>query len=326
MRTYTRIAIGTLALGLVAIPGIGRAQEHRDEDMRNLPNPMETVRNIQNLGRTLFMMADVNRDGQISQKEAIDANNVMVGGFFFQADADGNGAVSQEEAKAVRDTYLNQNPWARYAVESFESQQKNQQNSNQANPIQGMSALLDSNNDKQIQSQELRQFVQTVTQSYFAAADTNRDNLISPSEINASIEGGVRALSQLAFQQADADNNGQLSRAEYDKAIVEPANVAFQMIDQNHDGQISQQEAQEMERTVLSQIRMMQLPEPANSPTNLIGSGKLPSEVSPVPTFGTSNPGQGQNRTQPGQGQNRTQPGQGRAQPGQPAPPPASRR
>src|SRR5437764_2187048 len=109
MGTYTRLGIGVLALGLMAIPGMGRAQEHRDQDLRTAPNPLEAVRNAQNLGRTLFMMADVNRDGQISQKEAVDMNNRIAGGFFFQADADGNGSVSQEEAKAVRESYLSQN-------------------------------------------------------------------------------------------------------------------------------------------------------------------------------------------------------------------------
>src|SRR5205823_5984920 len=120
-----------------------------------------------------------------------------------------------------------------------------------------------------------------------AVADTNRDGQVSPSEVNAAVEGGIRALAQLGFQQADIDNNGALSRAEFDKAIAEPANLAFQILDLNHDGQISQQEAQQTQRTVLSQIRMFQLPEPANSPTNVIESGRLPSEIGSVPTFAT---------------------------------------
>jgi len=325
MKNYARLGIGVLALGLVAMPGVGRAQEgrnqegrnqdgraqeHRVEDLKSLPSPMEALRDIQNTGRMMFMMADVNHDGHISQKEAVDANNLLVGGFFFQADADGNGAVSQEEMKSVRETYLNQNPWVRYLVESMEAQRKNQnqnqnqnqRNSNQTNPFQGATALLDANSDKQIQAQELRQLVQTITQSFFAAADTNRDGQMSPSEINAAVAGGIRAMAQASFQRADTDGNGQLSRAEYDKAIVEPANVAFQILDLNHDGQLSPQETQQIERAVISQVRTMKMPEPANSPTNLIESGKLPSETAPVPSFGTSNAGQGQNnRQQPGQ-------------------------
>jgi len=319
MKFYARFGIGVLALGLTAIPCVGRAQEHRIEDVKSLPSPMEALRDLQNTGRMIFMSADVNHDGQISQKEAVDANNLLVGGFFFQADADGNGTVTQEEAKKVRDTYLNQNPWTRYIVESMVAQQKNknkQNNSNQnnqANPFQGFASILDSNSDKQIQASELRQMVQTVTQSFFAAADTNRDGQMSPSEVNAAVAGGVRAIAQASFQQADEDNNNQLSRAEYDKAIVEPANVIFQILDLNKDGQLSQQEAQQLERTAMNQFKMLQLPEPANSPTNLIESGKLPHEAGPVPSFGTSNAGQNQN-----QGQNRQQSGQ----PAAPAPAP----
>jgi len=307
MKNDARFGISMLALGLMTLPVIGRAQEHRAEDLDSIPSPMEALRNLQNTGRMLFMLADVNHDGQISQKEAVDVNNLLVGGIFFQADADGNGTVTREEARTVRESYLNQNPWLRYAMQTLGSQKNNQgqqkpQNSNQANPFQGLASLLDANNDKQIQGQELRQMVQTVTQSFFAAADTNRDGQMSPSEVNAAVAGGVRAVAQASFQQADDDHNGQLSRAEYDKAIVEPANVAFQILDLNHDGQLSQQEIQQIERGVVSQIRMIRLPEPANSPTNLIESGKLPREAGAVPSFANPNtPGQNQNRPQSGQ-------------------------
>jgi len=295
------LGAGVLSLGLLAMPGLARAQAPAQPD---LPGPIDSLRDLQDTGRMLFMMADTNHDGQISQKEATIANNLMVGGFFFAADTDGNGVVSQQEAKAARDEYLNQNPWARYVVESLEAQQKGQSNNNQPNPIQSFLTLLDSNSDKQIQASELRNLVQTTTQSFFAAADTNRDGQMNPSEINAAVAGGVRALAMAAFQQADGDSNGSLSRAEYDKAIVEPANVAFQVLDLNHDGQLSPQEVQTVERAIISQVRMLKLPEPANSPTKLIESGKLPNEAAPVPTFATPNANANTNapqaRPQPG--------------------------
>jgi hypothetical protein len=312
MKSHAMFGMGVLSLGMLAVPGLAGAQEHRGQD---LPNPMQFIRLVQTVGKTVFMAADVNHDDQISQKEAVDAANTMVGGYFFQADRDGNGVVTQEEAKAVSDTFFNQNPWIRYAWQSIQSQQRNpQNNTNQANPIQGFQSLIDSNGDKQIQATELRQMVQTVTQSVFAAADTNRDGQLNPSEINAGIAGGAQALAQLSFQQADTDNNGSLSRAEYDKAIVEPANVVFQIIDRDKNGEITQQEAQQAQRVVISQVRMLDVPEPPNSLTNLIESGRTPNEAAPVPTFGTSNPGQGQQRQQ----QPATQP---RQQPAPPAPP-----
>jgi len=305
MKTYTFSSICVLSLGLLAVPGALRAQEHRTMDM---PSPMETVRLIQNVGRTMFMAADVNHDGMLSQKEAVDANNTLIGGFFFQADKDGNGVVTEQEAREMQETYLSQNAWMRSIVEALQAQQKNSQNSNRTDPFQSFVALIDSNNDKQVQASEVRELVQTTTQSIFAAADTNRDGKMSPSEINAAVAGGARAAAQFGFQQADTDNNGSLSRAEYDKAILEPAHVAFQVIDLNHDGQISQQEADQTERMVITQVRMFQLPEPANSPTNLIESGKLPEEAAQVPTFAT--PNGGRNRQQ---------------QPAQPAQQPAPR-
>jgi len=302
MQMNNRFVVKALSLGLLlAAPAAVHAQEHRELDLQNVPSPLEALRDVQNTGRMIFMMADVNHDGQVSMQEAIDANNLFVGGFFFRADADGNGVVSQEEAKTITDRYLNQNPWAKYVVDSLrmQAQQKSgQNNNNQGNAAQALAVLIDTNSDKQIQATELRQLVQTVTQSVFAAADTNRDGQMSPSEVNAAVAGGVKAMAQASFQQADDDHNGQLSRAEYDKAIIEPASVVFQILDLNHDGQISQQEAQQTQRAIVSQVRMLRLPEPANSPTNLIESGRLPREAGQVPTFSTPNTG-GANQNRP---------------------------
>jgi len=300
MKTYTFSSICVLSLGLMAMPGVLRAQDpgaQRAQDpgvqkaqehaLEALPNPMQALLLMQNVGRTMFMAADVNHDGLLSEKEAIDANNTLIGGFFFQADKDGNGVVTQEEAREVQETYLSQNPWARTIVDALQAQQKNSQSNLPVDPIQSITALIDTNNDKQVQATEVRELVQTTTKSIFASGDTNRDGKMSESEIYAAMAGGVRSLAQFAFQSADTDNNGSLSRAEFDKAIVEPANVAFQILDQNHDGLVSQQEAQQSERMVINQLRAFQLPEPPNSPANLIESGRLPSEVAPVPTLAT---------------------------------------
>jgi len=286
--------------GLATTPVAARAQEHRDLDLESLPSPMEALRNIQNTGRMVFMVADINQDGQISQKEAIDAGNLLVGGFFFRADGDGNGAVTQEEMKTAREGYLNQNPTLRYLVESIEPRQNQPRNSTQGNhPLQDFVVVVDTNADKQIQAAELRQMVQTITQTFFTMADTNRDGKMNPTEIYASIAGMGRDLARTAFQQADDDHNGQISRAEYDKALIEPANLLFQVIDLNHDGQASEQEFDRTGRMIVAQLGNLWKPEPPNAPTNLLESGKLPTEVAPVPTF--TAPNGRQNRPQPGQ-------------------------
>jgi len=267
----------------------------------------------------MFRMVDANRDGQISEKEAIDASNRLVGSFFFQADADGNGAVSQEEVQALRKSFLNQYPWLRSALETAETQQGNQQSGGQSDLLQGTMALLDTNGDRQIQAQELRQAVQTFIQTYFASADTNQDGQMSRNEVNDALTGAARMVGQMVFQQADSDSNGQLSRAEYDKALVEPANVVFQALDQNHDGQVSQQEAEQAQSTILDRFRKLRTPESAGSLADRPESGRRPAEAAPVPAFATPNVARdrqqqpAQTRSQPTQ--TRSQPVQTRSQP-----------
>ena len=70
----------------------------------------------------LFKLADENNDGQISQKEAVDAGNLLVGGFFFRADKNGDGVLSPDEAKQAREAFLSTKPWVRYAVGTAKTQ------------------------------------------------------------------------------------------------------------------------------------------------------------------------------------------------------------
>jgi len=250
----------------------------------NLPGPIDNLSDLQDTGRMAFSMADTNNDGQISQKEAIDAANLAVGGFFFRADANGDGVLSADEARQAREAMFAQQPLLRYVA----SRAKTQANQNGAqgaatNPAAAVGNLLDSNNDKQVQATEVRQAIQTGVQGLFAVADTNRDGQLSPTELNAAMIGAARSAAQAAFQQADSDHNGSLSRAEFDKAIIEPANMVFAVLDANNDGQISPQEAQQARQIVGGQLRSLMVPEPPNSARNLIRTGAAPDQVAPVP-------------------------------------------
>jgi len=290
-----------LVVGLVALPGGVRAQ---GQSQRDLPGPIDSLQDLQDTGKMLFKLADTNNDGQISQKEAGDAGNLMVGGFFFRADANGDGTLSKQEAQQARDSFLNQKPLLRIVLERArprnaaqrgrdnepagrDNEQPGQANTANPRSMQGLMSLLDTNNDGQLQAAELRQMVQTSVQSLYAAADTNRDGQLSPSELNAAVAGAADAAAQAAFQSADADGNGALSQAEFDRAIVGPAHAAFRVLDTNSDNQISPQEARAAQRVVVSQIRMFSVPEPANSARNLMRSGRAPREATPVPNFGT---------------------------------------
>ncbi|SIO58646.1 EF hand [Singulisphaera sp. GP187] len=282
MMTLRSLGLGLLAMGLLVLPA--RGDDKDKKVVVDLPGPIDSLDDLQDSGRMLFMMADANRDGQISQQEAIDAGNLLVGGYFFRADKDGNGSVSKEESDQAREALLARRPILRVIVQRAQAKDPKVTAATR-NVQQGVMSLLDTNGDGQIQAPEVKQAVQTTVQSVYAVADTNRDGQMSPSEVNAAIAGAVRSVVQAMYQKADADGNGQLSQAEYDKAIVEPAHVVFLVLDANNDGQLSPQEFQAAERALTSQIRKMYLPEPANSPKNLIESGRTPAQAAPVPNF-----------------------------------------
>lgn len=294
---------GFWAMGFALTIGAGSAMAFEDDK----PGPIDSIEDIQDTGKMLFKAADVNNDGAISQKEAIDAANLMVGGFFFRADANGDGTLSKEEAQQARDAFLAQKPWLRFVLQRAKAANAQPTPGQPAQPAQAtpdiaqaVDRLLDTNNDNQLQASEVRQAVQTGVQGLFAAADTNRDGQMTPTEINAAIYGAVRAASQAAFQAADDDRNNQISRAEFQKAIIEPAGTLFVILDANNDGQLSAEELKSAERVVASQLRSLRVPEPANSPRNLIERGQAapafgapaqPGQPAPAPAPATGNPG-----------------------------------
>jgi len=287
------LAVGALVASLLAAPSRVRA----DDD--DTPGPIDSVQDLQDSGKIAFKMADVNNDNRISQKEAVDAGNLLVGGFFFRADANGDGVVSKEEGQQARDALLRQKPLLRVVLEratrqrSAQPGQAGQGNAQAQDAMQGVMSIVDANNDGQLQATELRQTVQTGVQGLYAAADTDRDGQLTPTELNASVSGMIQAAAQASFQAADQDSNGSLSQAEFDQMIIEPARTVFRIIDANGDGQISQQESQSAQRTVSRQIRMLNVPEPPNSlgnqienatqrgGGNVIGSPNAPSRTAP---------------------------------------------
>lgn len=258
-----------------------------DRPAGDLPGPIDNLKDLEQTGRMMFKAADTNNDGQISQKEAIDAGNLLVGGFFFRADQNGDGVLSQDEAKQAREALFAQKPMLRYVLTKVKQETTNRApgdnkpNATQS-PVKAIAQLLDTNNDKQIQASEVRQSVQTTVQGLYAVADTNRDGQLSPAEINAAIIGAARTAAQASFQQADTDKNGMISRAEFDKAIVEPANVVFAILDINNDGQISPEEAQRVRQVFASQLRNLMVPESQNSFRSMLRTGATPGQAVPA--------------------------------------------
>ncbi len=274
-------ALKAVGLGLVTLAGTASAQN------KDMPGPIDSLQDLQDTGRMLFKLVDENNDGQISQKEAVDAGDLAVGGLFFRADANGDGVVSQEEARAARDSILAQKPMVRFLIARAKTvkPQGAAGTPGAQNPAAVFMGLVDANNDKQLQATEVRQAVQTAVQGAFAAADTNRDGQLSPVEVNAAIVGAVKAAQQASFQAADTNNDGQISKEEFQKALTDPANSAFAILDANNDGQLSQRELQSAARIIQNQIQRTNLPEPPNSLRNLINSGQKPEQVAPVPNI-----------------------------------------
>ena len=90
--------------------------------------------------------------------------------------------------------------------------------------------------------------------------------------LNGAIVEVGRAGIQAAFQTADADKNGAVSREEFDKAIINPANVVFRVIDANNDGQITNEELRTGTQLLMRELKSLKVPEPANSIPNPIKS------------------------------------------------------
>lgn len=275
------LMVGTLVLGMAGlVSGRATAQQRPAGD---IPGPIDNVRDLQDTAKMLFKMADTNNDGQISQKEATDAGNLLVGGFFFRADANGDGVLEPQEAQAAREQLFTQQPLLRYVLQKARPQpgeiatapggetQAGQFTKNlAANPMQAIGNLLDSNHNQKIEATELRQAVQQGVQMLFQVADVNQDSQLTPVELNRAVGEVARTATQVAFQTADADRNGAISMQEFDKALTGPAHAAFRVLDGNGDNQLSLEELQRAQQVLGQQIRRLQMPDAPNAPIRQI--------------------------------------------------------
>ena len=231
---------GTVALGLAALAS---GACYGDDKKDILPGPIDSISDLQDTAKIVFKLADTNNDDQISQKEAIDAGNLLVGGFFFRADTNGDGVLTQQEGQQAREALFAQQPLLKFIVERAKptnvpggnqpqnvqpvaSGTTNDPRTVAANlatdPMRTISNLLDTNHDQKIEATELRQAVQMGVNTLFMVADTNQDGQLSPYELNAAVGEIAKSAVQSVFQAADLDRSNTLSMDEFDKALVEP--------------------------------------------------------------------------------------------------------
>jgi Ca2+-binding EF-hand superfamily protein len=303
---------GTVALGLATLAS---SACYADDKKSDLPGPIDSISDLQDTAKLVFKLADTNNDGQISQKEGVDAGNLLVGGFFFRADTNGDGVLTEQEAQQARESLFAQQPWLRFVLER--AKPTNLPQGNQAQNIQPIASgasndparvaqslatdlmrtienLLDTNRDQKIEASELRQAVQTGVSTLFLVADTNQDGQLSPYELNAAVGEVAKSAVQSVFQAAAADRNNALSMDEYDKALAEPAHAVFRVLDANADNQLSLEELQRAEQIIADQIERLRVPDPSNSISNQMQTGRRgygasrssnqPIRVTPTPS------------------------------------------
>jgi hypothetical protein len=299
MRRNTGIR-GTVALGLATLAS---AACYADDKKDVLPGPIDSISDLQDTAKIVFKLADTNNDDQISQKEAVDAGNLLVGGFFFRADTNGDGVLTEQEAQQARESLFAQQPLLRFVLDRAKPQGNQAQNGQPvaagatsapariaqnlaADPMRTIENLLDTNRDQKIEATELRQAVQTGVSTLYLMADTNQDGQLSPYELNAAVGEVAKSAVQSVFQAADGDRNNMLSMDEYDKALTEPAHAVFRVLDANADQQLSLDELQRAEQIIADQIQRLRVPDPSNSITNQVRAGRQGNrsgQTQPVP-------------------------------------------
>jgi Ca2+-binding EF-hand superfamily protein len=298
--------IGTFAIGLTTFAPAGSIA---DDTAKVGVGPVRNIQDLQDTGKMLFKLADTNNDGQISQKEATDAGNLLVGGFFFRADANGDGTLSAEEATQARENLYAQQPLLRLILQKAKptnAEPGNQpQTANGTNkpaevakqlavdPTRTIGNLLDTNHDQKLEASEVRQAVQTGVQALFSIADTNQDGQLSPYELNAAVGEAAKSAVQTVFQAADTDQNGSLTVEEYDNALKEPAHAVFRVIDANGDNMLSLAELQRAEQILRDQVLRLRVPEPSNSISNKLQNGTADTRTADPnvqPAAGTATP------------------------------------
>jgi Ca2+-binding EF-hand superfamily protein len=299
---------GTVALGLATLAS-GACYA---DDKKDLPGPIDSISDLQDTANLVFKLADTNNDGQISQKEAVDAGNLLVGGFFFRADTNGDGVLTEQEAQQARESLFAQQPLLRFVLERAKPTNAPRGNQAQnvqpiasgtgndprqvlqgfaADPMRAIENLLDTNRDQKIEALELRQAVQTGVSTLFMMADTNQDGQLSPYELNALVGEIGKSAVQSVFQAADSDRNNMLSMDEYDKALAEPAHAVFRILDANADNQLTLAELERAQQIIADQIQRLRVPEASNSISNQLKaagsgynrSGQMRNQAAPAP-------------------------------------------
>ena len=240
----------------------------------------------------LFKLADTNNDGQISQKEAIDAGNLMVGGFFFRADQNGDGVLSRTRRSRPARRCFAQQPLLRYVVEQGQGR--------------GRTDATRAGQRRPGRRTRRRPSWQPARHQQRQADPGDRGAPGGPDGRPGAVRRGRHQPRRPA--QPDRDQRGDHRRGPDGGPGRLPArptptttassagpsstrrsssrrNVVFAILDANNDGQISPQEAQQARQVDRQPAQdAAWSPSRPTRPRNLIRSGRRADQVAPVPS------------------------------------------
>ena len=273
----------------------------------DIPGPIDSIQDLQDTAKMLFKMADTNNDGQISQKEATDAGNLLVGGFFFRADANGDGTLSPEEARAAREQLFRQQPLLRYVLEKAKPQNAGDAAAGDGRPRRRPGGPDHRRQPGPGDRQPARHQPRPQDRGLRAApggAAGRADPLpgrgrqpgrpAQPGRAESGrrrggADGGAGRLPDRRHRPQRRDQHGRVRQG----ARPSPAHAAFRVLDANNDGQISLDELQRAQQIIADQIRRLQVARAPNSllqsaperrrrpPTGIGQPGAVPATVRP---------------------------------------------
>ncbi|MEJ0059857.1 MAG: EF-hand domain-containing protein [Terricaulis sp.] len=165
------------------------------------------------------------------------------GGMVFQSDSNNDGVVTRQEfdaGHAALFTRLDANSDGALTREEHRAGRGGHRGGGRHGGGHGLGDRADANHDGAISRDEF--LAQPI--AFFDRLDANDDGVISAEERTAARERGQERRGDRQERRAnrpniDADNNGSISRAEFDASGA----ARFAALDANHDNRVTREEA-----------------------------------------------------------------------------------
>lgn len=103
--------------------------------------------------------------------------------------------------------------------------------------------MLDLEYGKPLSADDARAAAKGALDDLFAVADSDSNGTITPAEARAASWAGVRTLGQQVFRSVDGSGDGRLDLAEFQSAVDNTARLAFDAADANDNGMLTEPEA-----------------------------------------------------------------------------------